>query len=84
MDLDLDPHSEKLLYPDLDPHKNNADPQPFIPIYVQYILYVPVAVLSQDCGYYGLFLTRILPNNKGKNIPEDEKITGIFCKLIKN
>ena len=37
LDLDLDPHSEKLLYPDLDPHKKNADPQPFIPIYVQYI-----------------------------------------------
>ena len=32
LDLDLDPdpdlHSEKLLDPDLDPHKMNADPQP--------------------------------------------------------
>ena len=26
LDPDLDPHSEKLLYPDL--HKVNADPQP--------------------------------------------------------
>ena len=30
LDLDLDPHSEKLLDPDpdTDPHKMNSDPQP--------------------------------------------------------
>ena len=28
LDLDPDPHSEKLLDPDPDPHKMNADPQP--------------------------------------------------------
>ena len=28
LDLDLDPHSEKLLDPDPDLHKMNADPQP--------------------------------------------------------
>ena len=28
LDLDPDPHSEKLLGPDTDPDKMNADPQP--------------------------------------------------------
>ena len=28
LDLDPDPHSEKLLDPAPDPHKVNADPQP--------------------------------------------------------
>ncbi len=36
LDLDPDPHQEFELYPDLDPHQNIADPQPW-------------AQLSKDC-----------------------------------
>ena len=32
LDLDLDPHSEKLLNP--DPQKMNADPQPCLKVWV--------------------------------------------------
>ena len=34
LDRDPDPHSEKLLAPDPDPHKMNADPQPWFNLVV--------------------------------------------------
>ena len=46
LDLDPDPHSEKLLGPDTDPDKMNADPQPCFEL----ILYLVVPHTSHHPG----------------------------------